>query len=96
MEYGAFSVSFCITHAPQCFIQSSWCYARQSLQRVSQASPPAAPVSLNQSLIGGQSRQHEGSLSKGATRGKVETVQYSSSGNYCFTWSNHEAVTEEK
>lgn len=45
----------------------------------SQASPPAAPGSLNQAglawlgLIRGQSRQHEGSLSGGATGGNVET-----------------------
>lgn len=57
---------------PWCFILRLRWHACLSSWRAKQASPPAAPRSLNQAglacpgLIGGQNRQHEGSLSGGS------------------------------
>lgn len=68
-----------VTHTPLCFSLYLWWHACQSVWQAKRASPPAAPRSLNQTglawrgLIGGQSRQHEGSLAGGATGGNVET-----------------------
>lgn len=93
------SVSLRVTHPPLCLILCSWWHACQSVcVRASQASPPAAPGSLNQAglawlgLIGGQNRQHEGSLSGGATGGNVETEKnrkHTGTGQQCRSvWSD--------
>lgn len=72
------SLSLCVTHAPLWFFFIFVVTHLSVFWQAKQASPPAAPGSLNQTglawleLIGGQSRQQEGSLSGGATVGNVE------------------------